>query len=134
MSNGKTTYGDMTRAEKEVADYLYSINIYWLFEHPIFGLQTYCSGVWINGKNIVTAKHCVDDGDGNVASPTNEISTTTTFVPSAAWREDEDCSPHLSEILRTRIEETNARRHAAIAARKAAEVKYGYHANHGRAV
>ena len=36
MNNEKTIYGDMTPAEREVADYLHSINIYWLFEHPIF--------------------------------------------------------------------------------------------------
>ena len=26
----------MTKAEKEVANYLQEINIYWLFEHPVF--------------------------------------------------------------------------------------------------
>ena len=32
----KTTYGSMSNAEKEVADYLKKINIYWFFEHPVF--------------------------------------------------------------------------------------------------
>ncbi len=32
----KTTYGSMSNAEKEVAEYLKKINIYWLFEHPVF--------------------------------------------------------------------------------------------------
>lgn len=32
----KTTYGSMSKAEKEVSEYLRKINIYWLFEHPIF--------------------------------------------------------------------------------------------------
>ena len=29
----------MTTAEKEIADYLYKINLYWLFEHPVFVLD-----------------------------------------------------------------------------------------------
>ncbi len=36
MKEEKTIYEGMTRPEKEVADYLYEINLYWLYEHPIF--------------------------------------------------------------------------------------------------
>lgn len=36
MEKGKTVYEGMTNAEKEVAEYLHSINLYWIFEHPIF--------------------------------------------------------------------------------------------------
>jgi hypothetical protein len=36
MTEEKTIYGELTNAEKEVADYLHKINLYWLFEHPIF--------------------------------------------------------------------------------------------------
>ena len=32
----KSIYEGMTNAEREVADYLREINIFWLFEHPIF--------------------------------------------------------------------------------------------------
>ncbi len=39
MTEEKTIYGGMTKAEKEVADYLYEINLYWLFEHPVFILD-----------------------------------------------------------------------------------------------
>lgn len=37
-----------------------------VLDHPILGLRSYCSGVWINSNTIVTAKHCVEDDDGNV--------------------------------------------------------------------
>ena len=36
MGKEKTIYKGMTNAEKEVAKYLHSINLYWIFEHPIF--------------------------------------------------------------------------------------------------
>lgn len=36
MEKEKIIYKEMTNAEKEVAEYLHSINLYWVFEHPIF--------------------------------------------------------------------------------------------------
>ena len=36
MGKEKTIYEGMTNAEKDVAEYLHSINLYWIFEHPIF--------------------------------------------------------------------------------------------------
>ncbi|MCK5601654.1 hypothetical protein KAR91_07295 [Candidatus Pacearchaeota archaeon] len=36
MEKEKTIYKEMTNAEKEVAEYLRSINLYWIFEYPIF--------------------------------------------------------------------------------------------------
>ena len=39
MNKEETIYGGMTRAEKEVADYLQEINLYWLFENPVFILD-----------------------------------------------------------------------------------------------
>ena len=36
MEKEKTIYEEMTNAEKEVAEYLHSIDLYWVFEHPIF--------------------------------------------------------------------------------------------------
>ena len=32
----ETIYDEMTNAEKEVADYLKEINLYWKFEQPVF--------------------------------------------------------------------------------------------------
>ena len=39
MGKEKTIYEGMTNAEKEVAEYLHFINLYWIFEHPIFVLD-----------------------------------------------------------------------------------------------
>ena len=36
MNEEKTIYDEMTNAEREVANYLHSINLYWRFENPIF--------------------------------------------------------------------------------------------------
>lgn len=36
MGKEKIVYEGMTYAEKEVARYLHSINLHWIFEHPIF--------------------------------------------------------------------------------------------------
>ena len=36
MTEEDTVYGEMTKAEKEVADYLQEINLYWIFEQPVF--------------------------------------------------------------------------------------------------
>jgi hypothetical protein len=36
MSNNQNSYADMTSAEKEVAEYLKEIKIWWQFEHPVF--------------------------------------------------------------------------------------------------
>jgi hypothetical protein len=36
MEDKTTIYDSMSNAEKEVAEYLKRINIYWLFENPIF--------------------------------------------------------------------------------------------------
>ena len=36
MEEEKTIYGGMTKAEKEVADYLQELNLYWRFEHAVF--------------------------------------------------------------------------------------------------
>lgn len=33
---------------------------------PEFGVGAYCSGVWINKKEIATARHCVTNRDGEV--------------------------------------------------------------------
>ena len=39
MGKEKTIYEGMTNAEKEVSEYLHSISLYWIFEHPIFVLD-----------------------------------------------------------------------------------------------
>jgi len=39
MKKEKTIFDEMTKAEKNVADYLYSINLHWKFEHPLFVLD-----------------------------------------------------------------------------------------------
>ena len=36
MNGEKSIYGELTKAEKEVADYLQEIGLYWKFEQPVF--------------------------------------------------------------------------------------------------
>jgi hypothetical protein len=39
MTEQKSAYEKMTKAEKEVADYLRELNIWWRFEHPVFAFD-----------------------------------------------------------------------------------------------
>ena len=39
MNKEDTIYGEMTNPEKEVANYLHELNLYWLFESPVFILD-----------------------------------------------------------------------------------------------